>query len=827
MVMKFLDTLFKFLFCFVLCGNFSFAQQSDKRLKLWYSQPAKQWVEALPIGNGRIAAMIFGNPSKEKLQLNESSFWSGGPSRNDNPDGANVLDSTRYYIFEKNYKKAENLANKGLTAKKLHGAKFQSIGNLNIDFENTNNYTNFYRELDIEKALATTTFTANGVTYKREVFASEPDQVIVIRLTASQKGKLSFTTYFDGELQKTSKALDNHTLEMTGLSSSHEGVSGQVKYNATANIITFGGIKTVKENGINVSHANEVLILVSMATNFTNYKTLDTNETLKSNNFLAKASKKSYQSLLENHIKTYQKYFKRVDFDLGTSEAAKLPTDQRVKNFATSYDPALVTLYYQFGRYLLISSSQPDGQVANLQGIWNGNNNPAWDSKYTININTEMNYWPAEKTNLPEMHQPLIQMVKELSETGAETANVMYKSRGWVAHHNTDIWRITGVVDFANAGLWPMGGAWLSQHLWDKYLYCGDKNYLKSIYPILKSACNFYEDFLIEEPFHKWLVVSPSVSPENIPQDHQGSALAAGNTMDNQIVFDLFSKTIKAAQILNLDQEQIAKWKGVIDRLPPMQIGKYGQLQEWIEDWDNPNDKHRHVSHLYGLFPSNQINPVTTPELFDASKTVLIHRGDVSTGWSMGWKVNLWAKLLDGNHAYKLIKDQLSLVEKDGWGEKGGTYANLFDAHPPFQIDGNFGCTSGITEMLLQTQNGSIDILPALPEEWKNGKITGLRTYGGFEVNLVWENNQIAKITIKSNLGGNCRIRVPNEVELIGKLKLKTAKGDNSNPFFEIPKIKKPIISADAKLNEVVLKPTFLYDFDTEAGKTYTLIIKK
>lgn len=827
MVMKFLDTLFKFLFCFVLCGNFSFAQQSDKRLKLWYSQPAKQWVEALPIGNGRIAAMIFGNPSKEKLQLNESSFWSGGPSRNDNPDGANVLDSTRYYIFEKNYKKAENLANKGLTAKKLHGAKFQSIGNLNIDFENTNNYTNFYRELDIEKALATTTFTANGVTYKREVFASEPDQVIVIRLTASQKGKLSFTTYFDGELQKTSKALDNHTLEMTGLSSSHEGVSGQVKYNATANIITFGGIKTVKENGINVSHANEVLILVSMATNFTNYKTLDTNETLKSNNFLAKASKKSYQSLLENHIKTYQKYFKRVDFDLGTSETAKLPTDQRVKNFATSYDPALVTLYYQFGRYLLISSSQPDGQVANLQGIWNGNNNPAWDSKYTININTEMNYWPAEKTNLPEMHQPLIQMVKELSETGAETANVMYKSRGWVAHHNTDIWRITGVVDFANAGLWPMGGAWLSQHLWDKYLYCGDKNYLKSIYPILKSACNFYEDFLIEEPFHKWLVVSPSVSPENIPQDHQGSALAAGNTMDNQIVFDLFSKTIKAAQILNLDQEQIAKWKGVIDRLPPMQIGKYGQLQEWIEDWDNPSDKHRHVSHLYGLFPSNQINPVTTPELFDASKTVLIHRGDVSTGWSMGWKVNLWAKLLDGNHAYKLIKDQLSLVEKDGWGEKGGTYANLFDAHPPFQIDGNFGCTSGITEMLLQTQNGSIDILPALPEEWKNGKITGLRTYGGFEVNLVWENNQIAKITIKSNLGGNCRIRVPNEVELIGKLKLKTAKGDNSNPFFEIPKIKKPIISADAKLNEVVLKPTFLYDFDTEAGKTYTLIIKK
>ena len=824
--MKLRNTFIKLLFIFVLC-NLSFAQQSDKRLKLWYNQPAKQWVEALPIGNGRIAAMIFGNPSKEKLQLNESTFWSGGPSRNDNPDGVNELNPVRYYIFEKNYKKAENLANKGLTAKKLHGSIFQSIGNLNIDFENTNNFINFYRELDIEKALATTTFTANGVTYKREVFVSEPDQVIVIRLTANQKGKLSFTTYFDGELQKSSKALDKHTLEMTGLSSSHEGVSGQVKYNATANIITFGGVKTVKENGINVSHANEALILVSMATNFTNYKTLDTNETLKSNSFLAKASKKSYQSLLENHIKTYQKYFKRVDFDLGTSEAAKLPTDQRVKNFATSYDPALVSLYYQFGRYLLISSSQPDGQVANLQGIWNGSINPVWDSKYTININTEMNYWPAEKTNLPEMHQPLIQMVKELSETGAETAKVMYKSRGWVAHHNTDIWRITGVVDFANAGLWPMGGAWLSQHLWEKYLYNGDKNYLKSIYPVLKSACIFYEDFLIEEPTHKWLVVSPSMSPENIPKDHQGSALAAGNTMDNQLVFDLLTKTILAAQILNQDQEQITKWEKIIDRLPPMQIGKYGQLQEWIEDWDNPNDKHRHVSHLYGLFPSNQINPITSPELFNASKTVLIHRGDVSTGWSMGWKVNLWAKLLDGNHAYKLIKDQLSLVEKDGWGDRGGTYANLFDAHPPFQIDGNFGCTSGITEMLLQTQNGSIDILPALPDEWKNGKITGLRTYGGFEVNLVWENSQIKKINIKSNLGGNCRIRVPNEVELLGKLKLKNAQGDNPNPFFEIPKIKKPIISAEAKLNELALKPTFLYDFDTEAGKTYTLIIKK
>jgi alpha-L-fucosidase 2 len=516
-----------------------------------------------------------------------------------------------------------------------------------------------------------------------------------------------------------------------------------------------------------------------------------------------------------------------VDFDLGTSEAAKNPTDIRIKNFAVNDDPELISLYYQFGRYLLISSSQPGGQPANLQGIWNSSNKPAWDSKYTININTEMNYWPAEKTNLSEMHEPLVQMIKDLSITGAETAKVMYKSRGWVAHHNTDIWRITGVVDFANAGMWPMGGAWLSRHLWEKYLYSGDKNYLKSVYPILKSAAQFYEDFLIEDPANKWLVVSPSMSPENIPQQHQGSALAAGNTMDNQLVFDLFTKTKKAAQILNIDSDKIPVWNSIILRLPPMQIGRYGQLQEWMGDWDNPEDQHRHVSHLYGLFPSNQINPFTTPELLEASKTVLIHRGDVSTGWSMGWKVNLWAKLLDGNHANKLIKDQLTLVEKDGRGQKGGTYPNLFDAHPPFQIDGNFGCTSGITEMLLQTQNGCIDILPALPDEWKNGKISGLKTYGDFEVNIVWENNIAKEVVIKSGLGGNCRIRVPNEMKLSGNSKLRKAEGKNLNSFFETPEIKKPIISNEAKLNPVEIKNGFLYDFPTEAGKTYILKIRK
>ncbi|WP_312992319.1 glycoside hydrolase family 95 protein [Chryseobacterium flavum] len=806
----------------LLISIFSFAQKGGK-YKLWYDKPAKQWVEALPIGNGNIAAMVYGDPYQEKLQLNEGTFWSGGPSRNDNPDAPKVLDSIRYYIFNGNYKRAQILADKGLTAKAVHGSAFQNIGDFMLDMDNLKDIRNYYRELDIEKAIATTTFTSGGINFKREVFASIPDHVIVIKLSSDHKNALNFKAKFNSELKKNVKAIDATTLQMDGISSTLDGIQGQVKFNALAKLMTKGGKTQISKSGISVSNAHEVMILISIATNFTDYKNLNTDEIVKSKKYIEAAAHKNFKTLFQNHLSAYQNYFKRVDLDLGTSEASKNPTDIRIKNFAAGYDPELISLYYQFGRYLLISSSQPGGQPANLQGIWNNSNKPAWDSKYTININTEMNYWPAEKTNLPEMHEPLIQMIKDLSETGRETAKTMYNSRGWVAHHNTDIWRITGVVDFANAGMWPMGGAWLSQHLWEKYLYSGDKNYLRTIYPVLKSAAQFYEDFLIEEPAHHWLVASPSMSPENIPQGHQGSALAAGNTMDNQLMFDLFTKTKKAAQILNTDADKIQVWNTIISKLPPMKIGSYGQLQEWMEDLDDPKDNHRHVSHLYGLFPSNQISPFTTPELLDASRTVLIHRGDVSTGWSMGWKVNLWAKLLDGNHAGKLIRDQLTLVEKNGWGSKGGTYPNLFDAHPPFQIDGNFGCTSGITEMLLQTQNGFIDILPALPETWKSGSISGLKTYGGFEVKVIWENNKAKEITIKSGSGGNCRVRLPNEMQLSGNTKLKKAEGKNPNSLFEIPETPKPLIFDKAKLNPVEIKADLIYDFPTDAGKIYTL----
>jgi alpha-L-fucosidase 2 len=792
-------------------------------LIMWYDKPASVWNEALPIGNGRLGAMVYGDPMNEIIQLNEETFWSGGPSRNDNPNALKVLPEVRRLIFAGEYYEAERLVYENMLTE-LHGSMYQVIGNLNLEFEGHENYTDYYRELDLERAVFTTTYRVDGVSYAREVFASQPDQVIVMKLSASKPSSITFSAGMDGSLQNTSGALDANTLEMTGLSSTHEGVTGQVKFNARTKFIHTGGETSVELDKIKVSNADDVLILISIATNFVDYQTLTADEAEISFRYLAAAEKKPYTELLDNHIAAYQKYFECSSLDLGASPAARQPTDVRIKNFSTSHDPELVSMYYQFGRYLLISSSQPGGQPANLQGIWNKSTHPPWDSKYTININAQMNYWPAEKCNLSEMHEPLIQMVKELSKSGRKTARDMYGCNGWVAHHNTDIWRISGVVDGAFWGMWPMGGAWLSQHLWERYLYNGDLEYLATVYPVLRSACEFYQDFLIEEPVNKWLVVSPSISPENAPAGRP--SVCAGATMDNQILFDLFSRTIKAAEILGSDEELMEEFRKILDRLPPMQIGQYGQLQEWMEDLDSPDDKHRHVSHLYGLHPSNQISPYTTPELFDAARTTLIHRGDISTGWSMGWKVNFWARLHDGNHAYKLIKDQLTLVDPVNDGDHGGTYPNFLDAHPPFQIDGNFGCTAGIAEMLLQSHDGAIHFLPALPDDWKDGEITGIRTYGGFEVSFSWKNGKVEIIEIKSNLGGNCRIRVPNEVTLADGKALSTATGTNPNPFFETPTIKRPLISEYARLNEVNMKQTYVYDLPTEAGTIYTLFYK-
>lgn len=807
---------------FLLLELNSFAQ-SETLLKLWYDKPAEQWVEALPVGNGRLGAMIYGNPLKEEIQLNENTIWAGQPSNNNNPAAKEALPKVRELIFQGKYKEAQDLVDAKFISRKTQGMPYQTAGSISLSFPGHDKFSNYYRELNIENAVATTIYTAEGVKYKRECFSSYPDQIIAIRISADKPGKINFSASLNHPLPVNICTKGNDELLLSGVSGDCDSIKGAVKFNSRIKIIAKGGTVASKENNLTVTNADEALILISIATSFNNFKDISGDAEKRAYDYLENASRKNYGNLLADHISDYGKYFNRVKINLGENDNVKYPTDIRIKQFAGCNDPQLAALYFQFGRYLLISSSRPGGQPANLQGIWNNQLMPPWDSKYTVNINAEMNYWPSETTNLSEMNEPLIKMVKELSEAGKETAKIMYGADGWVCHHNTDVWRICGPVDGSFWGMWPMGGAWLCQHLYDKYLFSGDKEYLKSVYDVMKSSVEFYLSFLIEEPNNKWLVVSPSVSPENAPSSHPEASISYGTTMDNQLLFDLFTKTKEASEILNVDSGFRIKLDEVIKRLPPMQIGKHSQLQEWIEDLDNPKDDHRHVSHLYGVFPSNQISPFTAPELFDAARTSLIYRGDPSTGWSMNWKINLWAHFLDGNHAYKLITDQISLVSSKD--RKGGTYPNMFDAHPPFQIDGNFGFTSGIAEMLMQSDDDAIFVLPALPDVWQEGSIQGLRARGGFEITgLEWKDGKIVKLAIKSNLGGNCRIRSYNQLKTDDNKMLKQAAGNNSNAFFKIPEIKEPVISDKAEIKAVNIKTTFTYDVETEPGKVYTFI---
>jgi len=811
------------LLAFSINLGFTQTKKLDGTLKLWYNTPAANWNEALAIGNGRLGAMVFGDPSKEQLQLNEETVWSGGPNSNITPESGTAIPKLRKLIFEGKFEEAQAIADVEMLPKKNSGMIYQPVGDLFIKFNGHEKAKNYYRDLNIEKAVATVSYEMDGVKYKREIFSSFVDQVMIVRLTADKPGNISFIASMSSPQQAEQKT-ENGKLILSGITSDHEGETGKIKFESQVKTIAEGGKVSVENNSWVVKNANSATIYISIATNFKDYKDISGDAAVKAASFLDKAIKKKYATALKEHIGLYQRFFNRVKFNIGVTDAVNKPTDQRIAEFATANDPHLAALYFQFGRYLLISSSQPGNQPPTLQGIWNDKMLAPWDSKYTININTEMNYWPAEVTNLSELHDPLFKMLKDLSVTGRETAKVMYGAKGWVTHHNTDLWRITGPVDSPYAGLWPMGGNWLSQHLWDHYLFTGDKNFLQEYYPVLKGASEFYLDVLQEEPTHKWLVVSPSNSPENTYIAGKRVSIAAGTTMDNQLLFDLFTKTRKAAEILGVDADLQQTLQTTIARLAPMQIGKHSQLQEWMYDWDRPDDKHRHVSHLYGLYPSNQISPTRTPELFDAARTSLIYRGDPATGWSMGWKVNLWARFLDGNHAYKLITDQLKLVggRIEGVDTKGGgTYPNMFDAHPPFQIDGNFGCTAGIAEMLIQSHDGAIYILPALPDNWaSSGEVSGLVARGGYEIAIAWKNKRITQIKIKSNLGGNCRLRI-NDDMLLNNAKLIQAKGQNSNPFYEMPEIKIPIISSLAKLNPISIKSSKDYDFKTTAGKEY------
>ncbi len=721
--------------------------------RLWYTRPAEQWTEALPIGNGRLGAMIFGGVARERLQLNEDTLYAGGPYDPSNPEALAALPRVRELIAQGKYLDAQNLAQEKLMARPIRMPSYQTVGDLVLELGPSSFADAYRRELDLDAALASVEYRQEGLRFRRETFASAVDQVIVTRISAQREDgspgtidlRLSFATPMPADV-----AIDGDSLVLAGANTSQQDIPAALRFEARATVLAGGSRVVASGDGLLVTGTAAVVVLVAMATSYRRFDDVGGDPAAITRAQLAAAAAQPYEALRAAHVAEHRRLFRRVSLDLGSTPAANLPTDLRIKDSQTSDDPALAALYFQYARYLLIACSRPGTQPANLQGLWNDKLSAPWGSKYTININTQMNYWPAEPANLAECVRPLVAMVKDLAVTGARTARVHYGARGWVAHHNTDLWRATGPIDAARYGLWPTGGAWLCRHLWDAYDYGRDRALLAEVYPLLKGAAQFFLDTLVADPSGRFLVTSPSMSPENLHPF--GAAICAGPMMDTQILRDLFDNCMRAARILGRDAPFRAQCAAARAKLPTDRIGKAGQLQEWMEDWDMeaPERAHRHVSHLYALFPGEQITARRTPALAAAARRSLELRGDLSTGWAMAWRINLWARLRDAEHTHGVIKLLL---------DPSRTYPNMFDAHPPFQIDGNFGGANGILEMLLQCVDGEIELLPALPRAWPAGAVRGVRARGGFELDIAWRDGALQSAQIRGAPGGEARVR--------------------------------------------------------------------